>query len=60
MNTLSVALIFAVATAVSAHFDYANCGTGQCVGAPAGCIDTKVTLNYITRYVIELHCIDWE
>ena len=44
MSKLILAFVVVFASAVSAHFDYANCAGGQCVGAPAGCIDTAVTL----------------
>ena len=42
MSKLTIALIVAFVSAASAHFDYANCASGQCVGGPAGCIATTV------------------
>ena len=42
MSKLTIALIVAFVSAASAHFDYANCAAGNCVGAPAGCVETKV------------------
>jgi hypothetical protein len=45
MSKLTIALIFAFASAASARFDYANCASGQCVGKPSGCIEDQVVYD---------------
>jgi hypothetical protein len=42
VKMLKLVVTFCLVAAATAHFDYARCATGQCFGAPEGCIDAKV------------------